>query len=412
MSGMPAARISDSVVNGVITTGSATVLIGTQGGTACSTCPGGMAVGNPVNPSLGAKVLGGAEDLDFSLPGAMGVVWQRHYSSYVNPEHGGACGMLGHGWTLPFEMSLQLKDDSTLLFDANGRTVTFAEPLHPGSSVFSSSEELYLARGSSGSCQWQDDARFSKVPADWRQDNDSLIATSGDGQTLWRFLPMHSPYWSTPRWLMHAKRDRFGREQQFAYSTVHHDRLGTSDGRQLLEFPWPLLTRITDGCGRQFILEYAALHERAWNAAEVHKQHDKGRFFPHHVEMDGYQGQAGWQPDSGWRLQGVQVQEADGARHTQVGYSYNDQGDLIEIRDRHERVIRRFAYKNHLLFAHQWLEGPEHVYVYEADLPGAKVLEQRNEQGLNYRFFYESHADAPQDPVRSRTRVQDSLGGF
>src|SRR5699024_2906792 len=103
-----------------------------QGGVACSTCPGGMAVGNPVNPSLGAKVLGGAEDLDFALPGAMGLVWQRQYSSYVNPSQGGACGLLGYGWTLPFEMSLQLNEDCTLLFDANGRTLTFPEVLPPG----------------------------------------------------------------------------------------------------------------------------------------------------------------------------------------------------------------------------------------------------------------------------------------
>ena len=106
MSGKPAARISDSVVKGVIITGSATVLIGSQGGVACSECPGGMKVGSPVNPSLGAKVLSGASEVDFALPGAMPLVWQRQYSSYVNAEHGGACGLLGYGWHLPFEMQL------------------------------------------------------------------------------------------------------------------------------------------------------------------------------------------------------------------------------------------------------------------------------------------------------------------
>src|SRR5690554_1898003 len=109
MSGQPAARISDSVVKGVIVSGSATVLIGSQGGVACSVCPGGMKVGSPVNPSLGGKVLSGASELDFALPGAMPLVWQRQYSSYVNAEHGGACGLLGYGWHLPFEMHLQLE---------------------------------------------------------------------------------------------------------------------------------------------------------------------------------------------------------------------------------------------------------------------------------------------------------------
>src|SRR3989442_1051445 len=45
MSGKPAARITDSVVKGKIVTGSLTVLIGSQGGLACSVCPGGITVG-------------------------------------------------------------------------------------------------------------------------------------------------------------------------------------------------------------------------------------------------------------------------------------------------------------------------------------------------------------------------------
>jgi len=97
MSGKPAARIDDKVKYARIVTGSRTVLIGTQGGVACSVCPGGEAVGNPVNPQLGAKVLSGASDLDFALPGAMPLVWQRQYSSYVNAQHGGHCGVLGYG---------------------------------------------------------------------------------------------------------------------------------------------------------------------------------------------------------------------------------------------------------------------------------------------------------------------------
>ena len=55
MTGKPAARQTDRVKGGVIVTGSVTVLIGSQGGIACSVCPGGMAVGSPVNPQLGVN---------------------------------------------------------------------------------------------------------------------------------------------------------------------------------------------------------------------------------------------------------------------------------------------------------------------------------------------------------------------
>ncbi|WP_156493799.1 DUF6531 domain-containing protein, partial [Delftia tsuruhatensis] len=116
MSGQPAARITDSVVKGKIVTGSRTVLIGSQGGLACSVCPGGITVSSPVNPQLGAKVLLGAQDLDFALPSAaLPVAWQRQYSSYVNPEHGAACGLLGHGWHLLQELSIRLQEEATLL---------------------------------------------------------------------------------------------------------------------------------------------------------------------------------------------------------------------------------------------------------------------------------------------------------
>ncbi|MDR0701826.1 MAG: DUF6531 domain-containing protein, partial [Azoarcus sp.] len=147
MPGKPASRIGDGVVHGVIVQGSSTVLIGSQGGVACSVCPGGMAVGSPVNPSLGAKVLSG--EIDFHLPSAaLPLAWDRHYSSYVNPEHGGACGALGYGWRLGFcDYQLECQDSRTLLFDAMGRVITFPEPLPPGGQLHSRSESLWLLRG-------------------------------------------------------------------------------------------------------------------------------------------------------------------------------------------------------------------------------------------------------------------------
>ena len=76
--GKPAARKDDLTESGgPIIQGSATVLIGDSGGIACSTCPGGKKIGKPVNPTLGAKVLLGPEDMDFALPGPMPLVWQR-----------------------------------------------------------------------------------------------------------------------------------------------------------------------------------------------------------------------------------------------------------------------------------------------------------------------------------------------
>ena len=103
MTGLPAARQTDKTLKGgPITQGSLTVNIGSAGGVACSTCPGGKAVGNPVNPVLGAKVQG--NEVDLALPGPLPFVVSRDYSSYQTDTPANI-GLLGPGWWLPTEAS-------------------------------------------------------------------------------------------------------------------------------------------------------------------------------------------------------------------------------------------------------------------------------------------------------------------
>jgi hypothetical protein len=98
MSGKPAARQGDKTVSDDrIKEGSLTVHIGSQGGVACSTCPGGKTDGNPVNPLLGAKVLPG--ETDVALPGPLPFVLLRSYSSYQT-DTPAPVGLLGPGWYL------------------------------------------------------------------------------------------------------------------------------------------------------------------------------------------------------------------------------------------------------------------------------------------------------------------------
>jgi hypothetical protein len=70
MTGFPAARQFDmTAMGGPIVQGSLGVMIGAPTGVACSVCPGGVKVGSPVNPSLGAKVL--PDETDIALPEAL-----------------------------------------------------------------------------------------------------------------------------------------------------------------------------------------------------------------------------------------------------------------------------------------------------------------------------------------------------
>jgi len=130
--GRSAARLGDGVSHGVIVSGSSSVLIGDQGAIACSVCPGGLQVGAPVNPQLGAKVLVGEEEQDFALPGALSLIWQRHYSSYVNAEQGGACGLFGYGWKSALEIYLHLDTNGVSLFDSAGRILWHFTPGEAG----------------------------------------------------------------------------------------------------------------------------------------------------------------------------------------------------------------------------------------------------------------------------------------
>ncbi|MCE3602673.1 RHS domain-containing protein [Massilia sp. P8910] len=103
-------------------------------------CPACLLVGQPVNPLSGSKILAGELDLDFALPAALGLVWQRSYSSAQ-----GRAGWLGPGWSTPISDALQVGAGQVVVLDAWQREVTFSLP-QVGESVYSPSEKISLAR--------------------------------------------------------------------------------------------------------------------------------------------------------------------------------------------------------------------------------------------------------------------------
>ncbi|KQO19791.1 DUF6531 domain-containing protein [Acidovorax sp. Leaf78] len=438
--GKPAARLGDLTKSGgPITQGSLTVLIGSQGGIACSSCPGGKAIGSPVNPTLGAKVLVGTEDLDFALPGPMPLVWQRQYSSYVNAEHGGDCGLLGYGWKLPHELSIELKATQTLLRDAGGRVITFDEALEPGQTLHSDSEGLLLMRGGgmgvaptltklSGNSPatdtaatvtstsnphpntaeellpWHQQQRWAHVPAAAKAGSDYVLAATQGGRTVWLFK-VQAEGSSKGLCRLIGLMDAYGRSQHY-----QHDEHGRLQG-------------ITDGAGRR----YALLYNQPNGAATATSTQTS---LP------------GLNPDSGLRLIGVDCTHnphdpehagsgsgsgAGAHRHDPiplVRYYYSPQGDLIAVHARDGRRTRQFTYDSaHRMVAHRVGNGPEHTYIYEdqrqdqrasgnlghlSPRPGARVAEHHNEEGLSYYFDYEeAHPQAPR--AASCTTVRDSL---
>ncbi len=416
MSGKPAARQGDlTKKGGPIVQGSATVLIGSAGGVACSVCPGGHGGGQPGEPGAGREGAHGGDELDFALPGPLPLAWQRVYSSYVNAEHGAACGLLGYGWKLPLELRLVLQDERAVLFDASGRAITFEEPLQPGQALHSSSEDLWLLRGGgmAGSTApsstpaellpWAQQPRWSHVPAVLRTDPGCVIAVpgaGGAGAPAWVFLPTGV---SGDR-VLHAVIDRFGRSQRYQWGTE-----GEQQGR---------VAGITDGSGRRYALRYERIAPDATAARKPGKPDEGGQ--ARHPLLG---------PDDGVRLVGVDctfnpldpavIPGAAPRPQPLVGYRYDSAGNLAEVLGADGTVLRRFGYDAlHRMTEHQVRQGPRHRYVYEdqtaqgrrqglAARPGARVAEQHNEEGLSYFFEY---SQAPAQPGPSTHTTQATQG--
>lgn len=77
-------------------------------------------LGHPVHYAKGNKILAGDAEQDFVLEGHIPVFWQRMYNSQ-NPRQ----GVLGKGWSLPFEFYLEIRDqngeEAIFYLDRSGR---------------------------------------------------------------------------------------------------------------------------------------------------------------------------------------------------------------------------------------------------------------------------------------------------
>jgi len=105
---------------------------------------------NPVHAATGAKVLGGAEELDFVLPGILPLEWQRFYNSRDDRRE----GLFGSGWSVAHEISVQVQPhpdggERLIYIDEQARRIDMGSiPL--GGATFSAGEGLAVRRHGSG----------------------------------------------------------------------------------------------------------------------------------------------------------------------------------------------------------------------------------------------------------------------
>ena len=422
-----------ALCEGLVSRESLAVLASSRGGIACSPRPASVTVGSSVNPQLGAVVLLGKEDLDFALPGALPVIWQRQYSSRVNPEHGAVCGLLGHGWHLPTEISLELRTDRILVFDAAGRVITFYQSLQPGGQCYSTSEDIWLLRGGKDGHGylpgWARQQRFAHVSPELAEDPNNIFISSGATGILWLFTPDpvaqdasskaagdtsnkdHDAHPAGPhshadgsaehqhdtpntppagqRWRLAMQVDCFGRSQRYRYSQgSESDRRYTWPNGEDEILPEGRLVGLTDGVGRRYRLYHQRIHA--------------GKLV-----------QGLWGADTGWRLAGVEL-EHDPNHFTPdpillVRYGYDRQGQLVSVHDRSGELAREFEWHSHRISGHCYRGGPWRLYRYEGVEPDVKVVEYANVQGLSYRFEYQNLPPSLEGRPAKKTIISDSL---
>ena len=367
MTGLPAARQTDMTFKGgPITQGSLTVHIGSSGGVACSTCPGGVSVGNPVNPMLGAKVQ--SSEVDLALPGPMPFVLSRDYSSYQT-DTPAPVGLLGPGWWLPTEVTLLQTQDLLTLNDSKGRSIRF-DPLAPGQAAYSRSENLWIVRGGLERLDLNKELPVSRLNLAWMglhegdRRNPSLFFVTNNLLGPWWVLGTTAPadQVTGKRLQLFGINDRFGRSLRLKRSAEGH------------------VVAVQDGVGRQYRLELKTLAGLATEAS------------------------GGWGADCGVRLMAIYLthdpHEPDLPQHPLVRYEYSPRGELIAVYGRGGNRNRAFQYHPQLLgrmVAHAYEGRPPVLYVYNE---AGKVVEQQRQGALSYRFDY----------AEDNTTVTDSLG--
>ncbi len=101
---------------------------------------------NPVHAATGGKVLCGEEDLDFTVQATLPIAWQRFYNSHDERVD----GLFGAGWSLPYEVSVQVETgDRLVLVDEQARRVDMGI-ITLGDAVFSVGEGLSVRRAHNG----------------------------------------------------------------------------------------------------------------------------------------------------------------------------------------------------------------------------------------------------------------------
>ncbi|WP_077663961.1 type VI secretion system tip protein TssI/VgrG [Rodentibacter caecimuris] len=377
----------------------------------CIACKQAAAVGRPVNPILGIKLL--TNEVDFALPGLLPLTWRRSYYSDIPAGEMG--NWLGQGWRVngsqwiegrlqsvaldnpldtPLNDGQETPPKSTALesfyyLDEQGREIPLPREID-GTPIFIQAEQIWVHYIGTETIEIANTTKSVRMT--FRCLPPQTARQRQDGQTSIRYFTLQTI------------QDNHGNRQQFLY------------GQGLYGQP-PLPYAVTDGNGRVFALQFKHMDATTATASPIAAM-----------------ASATIPPETGdrsplWRLTDIyllpqpfsavnltQLQETL-QKHTAlsevsevsinsplgkklVSYRYNAEGDLIEVKDGLGYVVRKFAYRNHLMIAHEDAAGLVSRYEYDHYRPSGKVIRNSTNLGERWEFAY----------FPSYTQVTDVLG--
>ena len=295
----------------------------------CKGCP---EFSEPVNPILGIKLLEGAQDLDFVIPGVLPLRWQRsYYSDNVTVS------WLGQGWSLPLSYRLEILPDGVDFIDTQGRRVAFPS-LRIGGAFFSRYEGTTLLRAERNRFELstQEGLRlvFGLAPSD-QQFADAaatLEVSSGDPCPQAANLSLIGMIDANGNWLR-----------------VHYT---PDDLPQVVEL----------SSGRRIGLVFGRLPEVAPEAARLQQV----------VELLG-------EPDAHGRFS---------ASELLVEYRFSREGDLIEVVGADGCAVRGFRWRNHMMVEHSEPGGLVSRYEWDRLDPTGRVVRNSLSTGESIAFAY------------------------
>ena len=200
----------------------------------CIPCKAATAVGRPVNPILGLKLL--TDEVDFAFAGLMPLVWSR---SYYSDQIG--TGWLGQGWSVPGCQRIERQARGLFYIDEQGREIPLPDFSAGNGPIYHQAEQIWVQQTDMG----------------------EIVIASLDKSLSLVFRSLSETYQT---YVLSAIQDAFGNQQRFDYAV----KTG-------------LLQKITDGNGREFYFTFENLtQDKAnttplWRLVSVEQQKDQQR---------------------------------------------------------------------------------------------------------------------------------------